>query len=73
MKRTSSAEGREILVGAPLDGDRGRRQATPLHRSLWLWVAAAFLFLGLLWTGMFVASRQADTRTVPLATPGGGP
>ncbi len=37
--------------------------------SLWLWVAAGFLFLGILWTGMFVAARMADTRTVPLATP----
>lgn len=36
--------------------------------SLWLWVAAGFLFLSVLWTGMFVASRMADTRTVPLAT-----
>lgn len=36
--------------------------------SLWLWVAAGFLFLGVLWTGMFIASRMADTRTVPLAT-----
>ncbi len=36
--------------------------------SLWLWVAAGFLFLSVLWTGMFVASRLADTRTVPLAT-----
>lgn len=37
-------------------------------RSLWLWVAAGFLFLGVLWTGMFIASRHIDTRTVPLAT-----
>jgi hypothetical protein len=36
--------------------------------SLWFWVAAGFLFLGVLWTGMLVASRLADTRTVPLAT-----
>lgn len=41
--------------------------------SLWLWVAAGFLFLGVLWTGMFMASRQADTRTVPLATQGRRP
>lgn len=41
--------------------------------SLWLWVAAGFLFLALLWTAMFKASRQADTRTVPLATQGGRP
>ena len=39
-------------------------------RSLWLWVAAGFLFMGLLWTAMFVAARQADTRPVPLATEG---
>ncbi len=36
--------------------------------SLWLWVAAGFVFLGILWTGMFIAARMADTRTVPLAT-----
>jgi hypothetical protein len=41
--------------------------------SLWLWVAAGFLFLAVLWTGMFLASRGADTRTVPLATAGGRP
>ena len=40
-------------------------------RSLWLWVAAGFLFLALLWTAMFTAARSADTRTVPLATKGG--
>jgi hypothetical protein len=40
-------------------------------RSLWLWVAAAFLFLALLWTAMFLATRHADTRTVPLQTKGG--
>ena len=49
-------------------------QAPTLHKaggsawSLWLWVAAGFLFLGLLWTGMFMAAKHADTRTVPLAT-----
>lgn len=42
-------------------------------RSLWLWVAAGFLFLALLWTAMFTAARSADTRTVPLATQGGRP
>lgn len=36
-------------------------------RSLWLWVAAGFLFLALLWTALFIASRQIDARTVPLA------
>ncbi|MBA3848974.1 MAG: hypothetical protein C0502_03135 [Opitutus sp.] len=41
-------------------------------RSLWLWVAASFLFLALLWTAMFLAARQADTRTVPLQTKGAG-
>jgi hypothetical protein len=40
-------------------------------RSLWLWVGAGFLFLGLLWTAMFLAARHADTRTVPLTTKGG--
>jgi hypothetical protein len=39
--------------------------------SLWLWVGAGFLFVAILWTAMFTAARQADTRTVPLATQGG--
>lgn len=42
--------------------------AEPSSRSLWLWVAAGFLFLAVLWTGMIIASRQIDSRTVPLAT-----
>jgi len=41
--------------------------------TLWLWVAAGFLFLAILWTAIFIAARQADTRTVPLATKGGRP
>lgn len=41
--------------------------------SLWLGVMAGFLFLGLLWTGMFLASRQADSRDVPLAKQGDRP
>jgi len=41
--------------------------------SLWLWVGAGFLFAAILWTAMFTAARQADTRTVPLATQGGRP
>ncbi len=35
--------------------------------SLWLWVVAGFLFLAVLWTALFMASRQIDARTVPLA------
>ena len=41
--------------------------------TLWLWVAAGFLFLAILWAAMFTAARSADTRTVPLATQGGRP
>jgi hypothetical protein len=47
------------------------KKASPAEssaRSLWLWVAAGFLFLAVLWTALFIASRQIDTRTVPLAT-----
>ncbi len=36
-------------------------------RSLWLWVAAGFLFVAVLWTGMFIATRSANVTTVPLA------
>jgi hypothetical protein len=37
-------------------------------RSLWLWVAAGFVFLGLLWAAMFVVARSAEIRSVPLTT-----
>lgn len=47
--------------------------AAPGGRSLWLWVAAGFLFVTILWAAMFTAARHADTRSVPLATPGGRP
>lgn len=40
---------------------------------LMAWVAAGFVFVAILWTAMFTAARQADTRTVPLATQGGRP
>ncbi len=39
--------------------------------TLWLWVAGGFLFVAILWTAMFTAARQADTRTVPLEAKGG--
>ena len=48
-------------------------QAARAGWTLWLWVAAGFLFLSLLWTGMFIASRHADTRTVPVPNHGGRP
>lgn len=64
-------------AGAPLDGARaapdGRRQATPLRSSLWLWVAGAFLFLGLLWTALFIAAKSARIEAVPLAPKGARP
>lgn len=34
--------------------------------SLWLWVAAGFLFLAVLWTAMFVVARSARIESVPL-------
>ncbi len=34
-------------------------------RTLWLWVAGAFLFLGALWTAMFMAARSITIESVP--------
>ncbi len=42
-------------------------------RTLWLWVAAGFLFLAFLWTAIFLAARHADTRAVPLQPKGARP
>jgi hypothetical protein len=42
-------------------------------RSLWLWVAAGFLFIAVLWAAMFTAAREANIQSVPLATKGGKP
>lgn len=73
MRRGSNAEPDHSDSGAPLQDAGGGRQSTPLHQSLWLWVIAGFFFVAILWTAMFLATRQADTRTVPLATQGGRP
>ena len=84
MKKASHAKTQESeLCRGAACGDRGNSaarsaQAPTLQEkegggwTLWLWVGAGFLFMALLWTGMVVATRQADTRTVPLATKGGG-
>ena len=71
MKRASSAEcHREAdTVGRGDPAGLLRRSTARNDRSglsLWLWVAAGFLFLALLWTALFIASRQIDARTVPL-------
>jgi hypothetical protein len=79
VKKGSSAEvGPSDPCRVAACGDQGNShtrsaQAPTLEKasgsalSLWLWVAAGFLFLGLLWTGMIIAVRQVEYRTVPLA------
>ena len=72
MRKASNAEcHREAdTVGRGDPAGLLRRSAPRNDRgslSLWLWVAAGFLFLALLWTALFIASRQIDARTVPLA------
>ena len=42
-------------------------------RSLWLWVAAGFLLLGITWSIMFTAAHSAKIESVPLATSPGKP
>ncbi|MDQ5980671.1 MAG: hypothetical protein QG602_3648 [Verrucomicrobiota bacterium] len=75
MKKASSAEtvsSSASSVGATVvaPGAKSRASTPPPSGSLslWLWVAAGFLFLAGLWTALFLASRRIDTRTVPLAT-----
>jgi hypothetical protein len=36
-------------------------------------VAGAFLFLGLLWTALFLAAKSANIESVPLAPKGARP
>jgi hypothetical protein len=80
VRRASSAEehstvpggGRACSIQTSSRGGRpeDRASSAPAAKggyTLWLWVAAGFLFMGLLWTGMVIATRHADTRTVPLA------
>ncbi len=37
-------------------------------RSLWAWVAAAFLFLAVLWATLFYVAGRAQIETVPRAS-----
>lgn len=70
MTKASSAERRRTQsLGSLIDYQSSGGGA----RSLWLWVAAGFLFIAILWAAMFIAARHADTRSVPLATQGGRP
>ena len=39
-------------------------------RSLWLWVAAGYLFMSILWAVMFKAAATVNVQSVPLATQG---
>lgn len=48
----------------------GQPSENKSSRGLWLWVALIFAFSAMLWAVMFTASRQIDTREVPLATKG---
>ena len=41
--------------------------------SLWLWVAAGYIFLSILWTVMFQVAATANVQSVPLATQGTKP
>ena len=41
--------------------------------TLWLWVAAGFLLLGIIWSIMFTLARAAKIESVPLATSPGKP
>lgn len=70
MKKASSADLPPTQPVCHLIDDKSPRTGAA---SLWLWVAAGFLFLAVLWTGMFIAARAVDTRTVPLTTSGGRP
>ncbi len=63
MKKASSAD---ILQGT------GNRLGYN-DRSLWLWVAAGFLLLGLIWSIMFTVARSAKIESVPLAASPGKP
>jgi len=81
MTPKAEADSAPCRVGACADlaCDIPRSAQAPTLRSdksgytLWLWVAAGFLFVAILWAAMFTAARHADTRTVPLATQGGRP
>lgn len=74
MKKGSNADLQHGSAGGPVSRPAadGQETAPPKNGvsalSLWLWVGAGFVFMALLWTGMIIAVRQADSRTVPLAT-----
>jgi hypothetical protein len=63
-------------VGATLVATSSESRASTLPQkrtglTLWLWVAGAFLLLGLGWTILFRVAHSAHIESVPLATKGG--
>ena len=70
MTKASNAEPRPLSDQSACQPIVDIRE-TRADRALWLWVAAGFLFLAILWSAMFTAARSADTRTVPLESKGG--
>lgn len=54
-----------------LRGDAARPGSS--GRSLWLWVAAGFLFLTVLWVALFLGARAAHIESVPLVDRGAKP
>ena len=60
---SATPAGSSAIPPRPARGDAG----------LWLWVAGAFLLLGLVWAVLFTVAHGAQVQSVPLATKGGRP
>jgi hypothetical protein len=48
-----------------------RPLAAASDRSLWLWVSAGFLLLGMLWAILFMVAHSVQVKSVPIIKAGG--
>ncbi len=71
MRKASNAN--SLIPPLPADSAAQPARDKKGSLSLWLWVAAGYIFLSILWTVMFKVAATANVQSVPLATQGAKP
>jgi hypothetical protein len=62
---------KNIAIAESGPGAPSRPLAAASDRSLWLWVSAGFLLLGMLWAILFMVAHSAQVKSVPIIKAGG--